>query len=94
MLTQWDAYVNSILHCVLTFSATWAWADVGGGHPLADKKVPPSFAFFGDFMIIEVLYRSLMQQIEVLSPLGDKTSTLGNKLLFCSINFQVEVSIG
>ena len=69
MLTQWDAYVNSILHCVLTFSATWAWADAGGGHPLADKNlqadvfkgggggVPPSFAFFGDFMIIEVLYR-------------------------------------
>ena len=61
-----DAYVNSILHCVLTFSATWAWADAGGGHPLADKNlqadvfnrgVPPSFAFFGDFMIIEVLYR-------------------------------------
>ena len=35
-----------------------------------------------------------MQQIEVLSPWGDKTSTLGNKLLFCSINFQIEVSIG
>ena len=34
-----DAYVNSILHCVLTFSATWAWADAGGGHPLADKNL-------------------------------------------------------
>ena len=62
-----DAYVNSILHCVLTISATWAWADAGGGHHLADKNlqadvfngggVPPFFAFFGDFMIIEVSYR-------------------------------------
>ena len=50
--------------------AGWPWADGGLGHPLADKNLqadilggreggvyPPSSAFFGDFMMIEVLYR-------------------------------------
>ena len=36
-----EAAVTTVPEYVLTFSATW------GG-------VPPSFAFFGDFMIIEV----------------------------------------
>ena len=61
---------------------------------LTRRKGGGAFSSFEHGQKFHTDCRSLMQQIEVLSPLCDKTSTSGNKLLFCTINFQVEVSIG